>query len=96
MFSEGPLDILDHAAANFGYGSKIGIDATRKWKSEGYTREWPEEIVMSSDMSEIVSQRWAEYGFSTQPESKVSKNGKKNAPKPAPSPVLPAPVGAAH
>ena len=31
---EGPVDVLDHAAPVLGYGSKIGIDATRKWRSE--------------------------------------------------------------
>lgn len=63
MFSEGPLDILDHSSTMFGYGSKVGIDATRKWKAEGYTREWPEEIVMSAEVRDLVSQRWNEYGF---------------------------------
>jgi 4-hydroxy-3-polyprenylbenzoate decarboxylase len=65
MFSEGPVDILDHAAPMFGYGSKVGIDATRKWQSEGYTRDWPEEIIMSEDVRDLVSRRWAEYGFAS-------------------------------
>ncbi len=63
MMVDGPLDILDHSSASFGYGSKIGIDATRKWKSEGYPREWPEEIIMSEDVKERVSRRWSEYGL---------------------------------
>ena len=42
VFVEGPVDMLDHAAPILGYGSKIGIDATRKWRSEGFEREWPE------------------------------------------------------
>lgn len=63
MFIDGPLDILDHSAAIIGFGSKVGIDATRKWRSEGYTREWPREIVMSQEMKDQVSRRWAEYGF---------------------------------
>lgn len=65
MIVDGPLDILDHASSMFGYGSKIGIDATRKWKGEGYNREWPEEIVMSEQMRDQVSRRWSEYGFSS-------------------------------
>lgn len=64
MIVEGPLDILDHSAPTFGYGSKIGVDATRKWKSEGYTRDWPEEIIMSAAVQDKVSKRWSEYGFS--------------------------------
>ena len=30
VFVEGPVDVLDHAAPVLGYGSKFGIDATRK------------------------------------------------------------------
>lgn len=63
MFAEGPLDILDHSAPNFGYGSKIGVDATRKWASEGHVRGWPEEIVMSAEIKDLVTKRWQEYGF---------------------------------
>ncbi|MBX9689982.1 MAG: hypothetical protein K2X27_24945, partial [Candidatus Obscuribacterales bacterium] len=63
MFADGPLDILDHSAPMFGYGSKVGIDATKKWQSEGHPREWPREIIMSDEIKEQVSRRWAEYGF---------------------------------
>lgn len=31
----GPLDILDHAAPEFGAGSKLGFDATARWENEG-------------------------------------------------------------
>jgi 4-hydroxy-3-polyprenylbenzoate decarboxylase len=37
-FSMGPLDILDHSSTKYAYGSKLGIDATKKWieeRSEG-------------------------------------------------------------
>jgi 4-hydroxy-3-polyprenylbenzoate decarboxylase len=63
MFAEGPLDILDHSAPILGYGSKVGIDATRKWKSEGFERDWPQPIVMNQSIKDLVSARWAEYGF---------------------------------
>ncbi len=63
MFSEGPLDILDHACPIIGFGSKVGIDATRKWASEGFERNWPSPIVMSAEISDLVNRRWAEYGF---------------------------------
>ena len=26
------------------YGSKMGIDATRKWPGEGFMREWPTRL----------------------------------------------------
>lgn len=42
---------------------KIGIDATKKWKEEGLTREWPNDINMSSDIKEKVTKRWTEYGI---------------------------------
>jgi 4-hydroxy-3-polyprenylbenzoate decarboxylase len=41
---EGPVDVLDHAAPQLALGSKIGVDATRKWVEEG-GREWPEPCV---------------------------------------------------
>ena len=34
-FTEGPVDILDHAAPACGTGSKMGIDATHKISGEG-------------------------------------------------------------
>ncbi|MGE5244578.1 MAG: menaquinone biosynthesis decarboxylase [Betaproteobacteria bacterium] len=41
----GPVDDLDDAADLPAYGGKMGIDATRPWASEGYTRKWPERVV---------------------------------------------------
>lgn len=63
MFVDGPLDILDHACPILGFGSKVGIDATRKWHSEGFTRDWPEPLVMSDEIKELVTGRWSEYGL---------------------------------
>jgi len=63
MFVDGPLDILDHSAPLMGYGSKMGIDATRKWKSEGFMRDWPQPLVMDKTVQSLVSARWAEYGL---------------------------------
>jgi len=36
--TKGPVDDLDDAADLPAYGGKMGIDATKKWASEGYTR----------------------------------------------------------
>ncbi|MGB4661811.1 MAG: menaquinone biosynthesis decarboxylase [Mobilitalea sp.] len=44
-------------------GSKIGIDATKKWKEEGLARDWPNDIKMTDQMKQQVSERWSEYGF---------------------------------
>jgi 4-hydroxy-3-polyprenylbenzoate decarboxylase len=63
MFSEGPIDDLDHATPVPKYGSKIGIDATAKGPMEGRTREWPQDIVMSPELKELVDRRWKEYGL---------------------------------
>jgi 4-hydroxy-3-polyprenylbenzoate decarboxylase len=41
----------------------MGIDGTRKWKEEGFTREWPEEQVMDTDTTTLVARRWKEYGL---------------------------------
>lgn len=60
---EGPLDALDHASNLPHYGHKMGIDATKKWTSEGHTREWPNDIEMTEDIKELVNRRWKEYGF---------------------------------
>ncbi len=63
VISEGPLDALDHSSNYANFGNRLGIDATKKWKEEGYTREWPNDIVMSDDIKDMVTKRWSEYGI---------------------------------
>lgn len=63
MISEGPYDVLDHASCTVGYGGKIGIDATRKWKEEGYDREWPEVCVTTPEVRARVDRMWNELGI---------------------------------
>ncbi len=58
QFTLGPVDSLDHASRLPDYGSKMGIDATRKWASEGFTRPWPDEIQMSAEVKERVDRMW--------------------------------------
>jgi len=60
---DGPVDALDHAAPLPGLGAKMGIDATRKWPEEGYTRDWPPDIIMSPEVEAAVSRKWAMYGI---------------------------------
>jgi 4-hydroxy-3-polyprenylbenzoate decarboxylase len=64
IFSDGPVDVLDHAAPVLGYGSKLGLDATRKWRSEGFEREWPDVIVMDEKTKNYVDSIWAKLGIS--------------------------------
>lgn len=61
-FSMGPIDVLDHSSRTFTYGSKIGLDATRKWPEEGFTRNWPKRIEMSPDVRAKVDAMWRSLG----------------------------------
>lgn len=61
VISEGPLDALDHASNLPRFGHRMGIDATKKWPTEGHTREWPNDIEMSDDVKNFVSRRWLDY-----------------------------------
>jgi 4-hydroxy-3-polyprenylbenzoate decarboxylase len=63
FFVRGPLDVLDHASPAPVFGSKAGIDATRKWPEEGHGRPWPEEIKMDDAVKKRVTARWKDYGF---------------------------------
>jgi len=63
MMIEGPLDALDHSSPLPCLGTKMGIDATRKWADEGHLREWPKDIVMSEDVKRLVDRKWGEYGI---------------------------------
>src|SRR6266480_3857255 len=58
QFTLGPIDSLDHASRLPNYGSKMGVDATRKWASEGFTRPWPDEILMDSKTKALVDSKW--------------------------------------
>jgi 4-hydroxy-3-polyprenylbenzoate decarboxylase len=62
-FVHGPVDELDFASRLPCYGSKMGIDATRKWKEEGFTRRWPDEIVMSEDVRRRIDSMWPELNI---------------------------------
>jgi 4-hydroxy-3-polyprenylbenzoate decarboxylase len=63
VFSDGPLDALDHSSPIPRYGTRIGIDATRKGPEEGHLRPWPNPLKMDESIVNLVSRRWKEYGF---------------------------------
>ncbi len=63
VISHGPLDALDHASPMRFVGHRLGVDATKKWPSEGYDREWPDDIEMPEEVKRQVSARWKQYGF---------------------------------
>ena len=58
QFTLGPVDSLDHAARLPNYGSKMGVDATRKWPTEGFARPWPDEINMDAKTRSQVDTKW--------------------------------------
>jgi 4-hydroxy-3-polyprenylbenzoate decarboxylase len=63
QFVMGPVDSLDHASRLANYGSKMGVDATKKWPGEGFTRPWPDVIQMSDDVRQRVDAMWKKAGL---------------------------------
>jgi len=62
-FTMGPMDVLDHSSRAFTYGSKMGLDATRKLPEEGFVREWPDVITMDHETKRRVDAMWGELGL---------------------------------
>jgi len=58
QFTLGPIDSLDHSSRLPNYGSKMGVDATRKWSTEGFARPWPDEITMDAKTKSLVDSKW--------------------------------------
>jgi 4-hydroxy-3-polyprenylbenzoate decarboxylase len=67
QFTLGPVDSLDHSSRLPNFGSKMGVDATRKWPTEGFARPWPDEILMDQKTKGLVDRKWKalarELGF---------------------------------
>jgi 4-hydroxy-3-polyprenylbenzoate decarboxylase len=63
QFTLGPVDSLDHASRLPNYGSKMGIDATRKWAAEGFTRPWPPMLAMDAAVKTKVDAMWKKLGI---------------------------------
>jgi 4-hydroxy-3-polyprenylbenzoate decarboxylase len=59
----GPVDHLDHAAYQQFFGGKLGIDATRKLPTEGYSRGWPDECVLDDATAALIERKWSDYGI---------------------------------
>ena len=62
-FVMGPVDSLDHSSRLPNFGSKMGIDATRKWPEEGFVRPWPDVIEMSPEVKRRVDELWKKAGL---------------------------------
>ena len=63
QFTLGPIDSLDHASRLPNYGSKMGIDATRKWAAEGFTRPWPAMLTMDKEVKTKIDALWKKLGI---------------------------------
>lgn len=62
QMTKGPVDDLDDAAELPAYGGKMGIDATRKWASEGYTRSWPARVATTEAAGRRAAGIWSRLG----------------------------------
>jgi len=60
LISKGPRDALDHSTPLAHFGSKIGFDATAKWREEGHVRPWPQKIEMDKEVLKRVEEIWRE------------------------------------
>ncbi|HEU5350643.1 MAG TPA: UbiD family decarboxylase [Terracidiphilus sp.] len=63
QFTLGPVDSLDHSSRLPNYGSKMGIDATRKWRTEGFERPWPAMIEMDRATKARIDAIWSKLGI---------------------------------
>ncbi len=57
-----PIDYLDFASPVSGLGSKMGIDATKKWPAET-SRKWGKPIAMDDSVKKRVDLLWDELGI---------------------------------
>ena len=62
QMTRGPVDDLDDAADLPAFGGKMGIDATRKWASEGYTRSWPARVKTTEAAGTRAAEIWSRLG----------------------------------
>jgi 4-hydroxy-3-polyprenylbenzoate decarboxylase len=53
------MDDLENASDLPAYGGKMGVDATRKWASEGFTREWPTRVTTTEQAGRRAAHLWA-------------------------------------
>ena len=58
-----PTDSLDPASPLLNLGSKMGIDATKKTKEEGFERPVQEEALPDKSTINLVTKKWNEYGL---------------------------------
>jgi 4-hydroxy-3-polyprenylbenzoate decarboxylase len=62
IIANAAADSLDHTTDLPSYGSKMLIDATKKTKGEGYSREWPDTVALPEELKKEVERKWASLG----------------------------------
>jgi 4-hydroxy-3-polyprenylbenzoate decarboxylase len=67
QFTKGPMDDLENASDLPAYGGKMGIDATRKWPSEGFTREWPKRLTTTEEAGRRAADLWGKIAQGWKP-----------------------------
>jgi 4-hydroxy-3-polyprenylbenzoate decarboxylase len=65
IINNAPTDTLDPASPFVNLGSKLGIDATTKWREEGYMREIQQLAEVDEKTKMLVDKKWNEYFNST-------------------------------
>ena len=63
QFVLGPVERFRDASRLPNFGSKMGVDATRKWPSEGFQRPWPDELRMDPRIKALVDGKWGKLGL---------------------------------
>ena len=64
FFADGPVDDLDVGSSTPKFGSKVGIDATRKTSGEMRDgKKWMPDIAMTPEIKSLVDRRWKDYGI---------------------------------
>lgn len=64
LHTRGPVDQLDHASVEMGFGGKIGFDCTHKWPGEnGFSRDYPKLITMAQDVQDKIDALWPRLGL---------------------------------
>jgi 4-hydroxy-3-polyprenylbenzoate decarboxylase len=63
IIDNAPTDSLDPSSPFLNMGSKMGIDATKKSKDEGFERPVQMEALPDKDTVNLVDKRWNTYGF---------------------------------
>jgi 4-hydroxy-3-polyprenylbenzoate decarboxylase len=69
-----PTDTLDPSSPLVNLGSKLGIDATTKWKEEGYQRDIQELVKVDESTKQLVDNKWKLYGLNLENLSNLNNN----------------------